>query len=155
MPWLHQKNSMVATEAAMKYFVMGALASGLFLYGISIVYGATGSIQILDISKLLETTSYGENMMVLLGLVFIMSGLIFKLGAVPFHMWVPDVYQGAPTCVTLFIASAPKIAAFGDHDADFGRSTAKFRSAVAANVNRYFCVIYVFWKCIGNCANEY
>lgn len=108
-----QKHSMVATEAAMKYFVMGALASGLLLYGISIVYGATGSIQILDISKLLETTSYGENMMVLLGLVFIMSGLIFKLGAVPFHMWVPDVYQGAPTCVTLFIASAPKIAAFG------------------------------------------
>lgn len=104
------KDSQAATEAAMKYFVMGALASGLLLYGISILYGLTGSIEVPAIAQLLHTAPAPT---VLLALVFIMSALIFKFGAVPFHMWVPDVYQGAPTTVTLFIASAPKIAAFG------------------------------------------
>jgi NADH-quinone oxidoreductase subunit N len=107
-----QKESAAATEAAMKYFVMGALASGLLLYGISMLYGATGSIGILTIGNLLESGLLHHNSVVLLSLIFILSGLLFKFGAVPFHVWVPDVYTGAPTSVTIFIASAPKIAAF-------------------------------------------
>ncbi len=108
-----QKDSADATEAAMKYFVMGALASGLLLYGISMVYGATGSIQVLQIASVLANASANQHVVVVLGLGFILAGLLFKFGAVPFHMWVPDVYQGAPTSMTLFIASAPKIAALG------------------------------------------
>ncbi len=104
-----EKDSRLATEAAMKYFVMGAMASGLLLYGISLVYGASGSIELHGIQQLLATGA--PNKVALLGLIFILAGLLFKLGAVPFHMWVPDVYDGAPTCTTLFIASAPKIAA--------------------------------------------
>jgi NADH-quinone oxidoreductase subunit N len=100
-----------ATEAAMKYFVLGALASGFLLYGMSMLYGATGS---LDISTVLATIAKGGiNPSVLtLGIVFTVAGLAFKLGAVPFHMWLPDVYHGAPTAVTLLIAGAPKLAAF-------------------------------------------
>ncbi|SRR5579883_201421 len=107
-----QKDSRVAIEASMKYFVMGALASGLLLYGISIVYGATGSFEIFGMAGLLQNASSTQQAALLLALVFILAGIIFKFGAVPFHMWVPDVYTGAPTTVTLFIASAPKIAAF-------------------------------------------
>src|SRR5438445_6313876 len=107
-----QKDSKFAVEASMKYFVMGAMASGLLLYGISMVYGVTGSINMMEISHAIPNTTHGQQVALLLGLVFILSGLIFKFGAVPFHMWVPDVYQGAPTSVTLFIACAPKIAAF-------------------------------------------
>ena len=106
-----QRDSHVATEAAMKYFVLGALASGLLLYGMSMLYGATGS---LDIGKVLDAIKSGQanpNVLVF-GIVFVVAGLGFKLGAVPFHMWVPDVYHGAPTAVTLFIGSAPKLAAF-------------------------------------------
>ena len=101
-----------STEAAMKYFVLGALASGFLLYGLSMMYGATGS---LDLGKVFEAIARGDiNRQVLVfGVVFVVAGLAFKLGAVPFHMWVPDVYQGAPTAVTLLIAGAPKIAAFG------------------------------------------
>jgi NADH-quinone oxidoreductase subunit N len=100
-----------STEAAMKYFVLGALASGFLLYGMSMMYGATGS---LDIAEVYQATLAGDlNKQVLaLGLVFIVAGLAFKLGVVPFHMWVPDVYQGAPTAATLLIAGAPKLAAF-------------------------------------------
>jgi NADH-quinone oxidoreductase subunit N len=108
-----QKDSAEATEAAMKYFVMGSVASGILLYGISMVYGATGYIQILQVASSLTTATASQHMIVVLGLVFILTGLLFKFGAVPFHMWVPDVYQGAPTSMTLFIAAAPKIAAFG------------------------------------------
>ena len=106
-----QRESAVATEAAMKYFVLGALASGMLLYGMSMVYGVTGQ---LDVNKVATVIQQGvENRTVLVfGLVFIVAGLAFKLGVVPFHMWIPDVYQGAPTAVTLFIGSAPKIAAF-------------------------------------------
>ena len=106
-----QRDSHVATEAAMKYFVLGALASGLLLYGMSMLYGATGS---LDIGRVLEAIRSGQaNVNVLVfGVVFVVAGLGFKLGAVPFHMWIPDVYHGAPTAVTLFIGSAPKLAAF-------------------------------------------
>jgi NADH-quinone oxidoreductase subunit N len=101
-----------ATEAAMKYFVLGALASGFLLYGMSMLYGATGS---LDLGEVFAAIGRGDiNKQVLaFGVVFIVAGLAFKFGAVPFHMWVPDVYQGAPTAVTLLIAGAPKIAAFG------------------------------------------
>lgn len=107
-----QKDSSFATEAAMKYFVMGALASGLLLYGISILYGVTGSVEISTIGTALQQGIHTQDKAVILALIFILSGLLFKLGAVPFHMWVPDVYDGAPTSVTLFIASAPKIASF-------------------------------------------
>ncbi len=107
-----QKNSRLAVEASMKYFVMGAMASGLLLYGMSMIYGMTGSIGINEISHILQQTGAHQQAALLLGLVFILAGLIFKFGAVPFHVWVPDVYQGAPTSVTLFIACAPKIAAF-------------------------------------------
>jgi NADH-quinone oxidoreductase subunit N len=100
-----------ATEAAMKYFVLGALSSGFLLYGLSMMYGATGS---LDIAQVFDAISTGQiNRTVLaFGLVFIVAGLGFKLGAAPFHMWIPDVYHGAPTAATLLIAAAPKLAAF-------------------------------------------
>lgn len=100
-----------ATEAAMKYFVLGALASGFLLYGLSMMYGATGSLDIPTVFKAIATGQIKQQVLVF-GLVFVVSGLAFKLGAVPFHMWVPDVYQGAPTSVTLMIGSAPKLAAF-------------------------------------------
>lgn len=106
-----QRDSAIATEAAMKYFVLGALASGMLLYGMSMVYGVTGSLALADIAQNLAD---GTDLRIPLvfGIVFIVAGLAFKLGAVPFHMWVPDVYHGAPTAMTLFIGSAPKIAAF-------------------------------------------
>ena len=105
------RDSVSSTEAAMKYFVLGALASGLLLYGMSMVYGATGSLEITAIGERLMN---GQANMIILsfGVVFLVSGIAFKLGVVPFHMWIPDVYHGAPTSVTLFIASAPKLAAF-------------------------------------------
>ena len=100
-----------ATEAAMKYFVLGALASGLLLYGLSMMYGATGT---LDLTAVFSAVASGhiKHQVLVLGLVFIVCGIAFKLGVAPFHMWVPDVYQGAPTAVTLLIAGAPKLAAF-------------------------------------------
>lgn len=105
------RDSARATEAAMKYFVLGAMASGLLLYGMSMVYGAVGSLELFEIGQ--RIASGGGNKTVLVfGLVFIVAGLAFKLGVVPFHMWIPDVYEGAPTAVTLFIGSAPKLAAF-------------------------------------------
>jgi len=100
-----------ATEAAMKYFVLGALASGFLLYGISMMYGATGTLDIGEVYKATLTGTINKQVLAL-GLVFIVSGLAFKLGVVPFHMWVPDVYQGAPTAATLMVAGAPKLAAF-------------------------------------------
>ncbi len=106
-----QRDSVKATEAAMKYFVLGALASGMLLYGMSMLYGATGTLEITQLAQLSAEDVRSQAVLVF-ALVFIVAGLGFKLGAVPFHMWVPDVYQGAPTVVTLFIASAPKFAAF-------------------------------------------
>lgn len=106
-----QRNSAQATEAAMKYFVLGALASGLLLYGMSMIYGATGNLQ-LDKVAIAILHGEGNSTILTFGLVFLVAGLAFKLGVVPFHMWIPDVYQGAPTSVTMFIGSAPKIAAF-------------------------------------------
>jgi NADH-quinone oxidoreductase subunit N len=113
------RNSIASTEAGMKYFVLGALASGLLLYGMSMLYGATGTLEIPMLAESLESlfsssdgVDKGRIVIVSFGLVFVIAGIAFKLGVVPFHMWIPDVYQGAPTAVTLFIASAPKLAAF-------------------------------------------
>ncbi|MBT3348247.1 MAG: NADH-quinone oxidoreductase subunit NuoN [Thiotrichales bacterium] len=109
-----QRDSLRASEAAMKYFVLGALASGMLLYGISMLYGATESLNLTEVAAVVQQQG-GEkdlNLVLLFGLVFVVSGIAFKLGAVPFHMWVPDVYHGAPTSVTLYIGSIPKIAAF-------------------------------------------
>ena len=100
-----------STEAAMKYFVLGALASGFLLYGLSMMYGATGSLDIGFVYKAINSGVINKQVLVF-GLVFVVAGLAFKLGVVPFHMWVPDVYQGAPTSVTLMVAGAPKLAAF-------------------------------------------
>jgi NADH-quinone oxidoreductase subunit N len=106
-----QRDSAIATEAAMKYFILGALASGLLLYGMSMLYGATGTLQVAAVSDAIVHGVQNKELLVF-GLVFIVAGLAFKLGAVPFHMWVPDVYHGAPTAMTLLISSAPKLAAF-------------------------------------------
>ncbi len=106
------RDSVVSSEAAMKYFVLGALASGMLLYGMSLLYGTTGSLILSDIHDAVAADT-GINVVQVLALVFIVVGIAFKLGAVPFHMWVPDVYEGASTPVTLFVGSAPKIAAFG------------------------------------------
>jgi NADH-quinone oxidoreductase subunit N len=106
-----QRDSAVATEAAMKYFVLGALASGMLLYGMSMLYGAAETLEITRIAEVVQTRG-AKDVVLVFALVFIVGGIGFKLGAVPFHMWVPDVYHGAPTAMTLFIGSAPKLAAF-------------------------------------------
>lgn len=101
------RDSPLASEAAMKYFVLGSLASGMLLYGMSLIYGATGS---LDLAAIHAATT--DTPILLTGMVFLVAGIAFKFGAAPFHMWLPDVYQGAPTPITLFIGAAPKLAAF-------------------------------------------
>ena len=101
------RDSPLASEAAMKYFVLGSLASGMLLYGMSLIYGATGSLDLAAIHGVATSTP-----MLLTGMVFLVAGIAFKFGAAPFHMWLPDVYQGAPTPITLFIGAAPKLAAF-------------------------------------------
>ena len=107
-----QRDSRTGVEAAMKYFILGALASGLLLYGMSLLFGLSGSIQLDAISTWVHTAQGGSLQVALFAMVFILVGVAFKLGAVPFHMWVPDVYQGAPTSITLLVGSAPKVAAF-------------------------------------------
>ena len=106
-----QRDSAVATEAAMKYFVLGALASGMLLYGMSMIYGATGSLEVTQVAQRIADGDAIPTILIF-GLVFVVAGIGFKLGAVPFHMWVPDVYHGAPTAVTLLIGTAPKLASF-------------------------------------------
>ena len=107
-----RRDHVLATEAAIKYFVLGAMASGFLLYGMSMLYGATGSLDITAVFKAIAS-GHVQHQVLIFGLVFIVCGLAFKLGVVPFHMWIPDVYQGAPTAVTLMIGGAPKLAAFG------------------------------------------
>jgi NADH-quinone oxidoreductase subunit N len=108
------RDSALSTEAAMKYFVLGALSSGLLLYGMSMIYGATGTLNIFDVAghagRLAANAS--DRTFLIFGLVFVVAGLAFKVGVVPFHMWIPDVYHGAPTAVTLVVGTAPKLAAF-------------------------------------------
>jgi len=106
-----RRDHAISTEASMKYFILGSLASGFMLYGISMIYGATGSLDITTIAKLVSANAANHTILVF-GLVFVVAGMAFKLGAVPFHMWVPDVYQGAPTGVTLLLGAAPKLASF-------------------------------------------
>lgn len=106
-----RRDNAMATEAAMKYFVLGALASGFLLYGMSMLYGATGSLDLHEVFKVINSGQIKHQVLVF-GLVFVVAGLAFKLGVVPFHMWIPDVYQGAPTVVTLLVGGAPKLAAF-------------------------------------------
>jgi len=106
-----RRDHSIASEAAMKYFVLGSLASGFLLYGLSMMYGATGSLDINEVFKAIASRQVNHQVLVF-GLVFIVAGLGFKVGAAPFHMWVPDVYQGAPTAITLLIGSAPELAAF-------------------------------------------
>ncbi len=107
-----QRDSRVATEASMKYFVLGALASGVLLYGMSMIYGATGSLELGKIATAIATNQV-DRMVLVFGLVFLVTGICFKFGIAPFHMWVPDVYHGAPTAVTLIISTTPKLAMFG------------------------------------------
>lgn len=99
-------------EAGMKYFVIGAIASGILIYGMSMVFGATRSLDLNEIAAAVSQTPVHENLILVFGLVFMIAGIAFKVGAAPFHMWIPDVYEGAPSSVTLFIATAPKIASF-------------------------------------------
>ncbi len=106
-----QRDEAAPAEAAMKYFVLGALASGILLYGMSMIYGATGTLQIDLVAQALAAGS-GNHALLIFGLVFVVSAIAFKLGAVPYHMWVPDVYQGAPTAITLLIGTVPEYAAF-------------------------------------------
>ncbi|MDP1739827.1 MAG: NADH-quinone oxidoreductase subunit NuoN [Polaromonas sp.] len=106
-----RRDNATATEAAMKYFVLGALASGFLLYGLSMMYGATGFLDVHEVYTAIAGRQVNHQLLVF-GLVFVVAGLAFKLGAVPFHMWLPDVYQGAPTAITLLIGAAPQLAAF-------------------------------------------
>jgi NADH-quinone oxidoreductase subunit N len=107
------RDSPLSSEAAMKYFVLGALASGILLYGMSMIYGATGTLDLKSIHEVVASGVGNNKTLLTFGLVFLVAGIGFKFGAAPFHMWLPDVYQGSPTAVTTFIGSAPKIAAFG------------------------------------------
>ncbi|MET0334194.1 MAG: NADH-quinone oxidoreductase subunit NuoN [Rhizobacter sp.] len=136
-----------STEAAMKYFVLGALASGFLLYGLSMMYGATGSLEIPRVFDAIATGQINKAVLVF-GTVFIVAGLAFKLGAVPFHMWIPDVYQGAPTAVTLLIAGAPKLAAF----AITFRLLVEGMSGVAADWQQMLMFLAVSSLVIGNLA---
>jgi len=136
-----------ATEAAMKYFVLGALASGFLLYGMSMMYGATGSLDIPEVFKAIASGRINKSVLAF-GLVFVVSGLAFKLGAVPFHMWVPDVYQGAPTAVTLLVAGAPKLAAF----AITFRLLVEGLSGLALDWQQMLVVLSVGSMAIGNLA---
>ena len=106
-----RRDNATASEAAMKYFVLGAMASGFLLYGLSMMYGATGSLDVNEVFKAIASRKVNHQVLVF-GLVFVVAGLAFKVGAAPFHMWVPDVYQGAPTAITLLIGAAPELAAF-------------------------------------------
>jgi NADH-quinone oxidoreductase subunit N len=137
----------VATEAAMKYFVLGALASGFLLYGLSMMYGATGSLDHAEVFKAIGTGRINKEVLIF-GVVFVVAGLAFKLGVVPFHMWVPDVYQGAPTAVTLLIGGAPKLAAF----AITIRLLVEGMSGLAVDWQQMFVVLAVASMVVGNLA---
>jgi NADH-quinone oxidoreductase subunit N len=143
-----ERDSARATEAAMKYFVLGALASGLLLYGMSMLYGATGTLDIAQVAQAVRQGISGDKTVLVFGLVFVVAGLAFKLGAVPFHMWIPDVYHGAPTAVTLFIGSAPKIAAF----AFFMRLLVSGLEPLVADWRDMLIILAVLSIAIGNVA---
>ncbi len=106
------RDSGIAAESAIKYFVLGSMASGTLLYGMSIIYGMTGSLELAGIANAVRG-GFSANLGLVFGIAFLIVGVGFKFGAVPFHMWIPDVYEGSPTCVTVFIGTASKLAAFG------------------------------------------
>ncbi len=140
----HRDNSF-ASEAAMKYFVLGALASGMLLYGMSMLYGLSGSLMIADIA--VAVSSGGNNAVAMaFALVFIVVALAFKLGAVPFHMWAPDVYQGSPTAVTVFLGTAPKIAGF----AMIMRLLVEGLGGLVADWQQMFIILSVLSMAVGN-----
>jgi len=142
-----RRDHAVSTEAAMKYFVLGALASGFLLYGLSMMYGATGSLSIPDVFKVIAQ-GIPNTAVLVFGTVFVVAGLAFKLGAAPFHMWVPDVYHGAPTAVTLMIGGAPKLAAF----AITVRLLVEGMWGLAADWQQMLVVLSVMSLLIGNLA---
>ena len=142
-----RRDHAVATEAAMKFFVLGALASGFLLYGLSMMYGATGTLEIPRVFDRIATGGINKEVLVF-GVVFVVAGLAFKLGAAPFHMWVPDVYQGAPTAVTLLIGGAPKFAAF----AITIRLLVEGMLGLAIDWQQMFVVLAVASLAIGNLA---
>ncbi len=134
-----------AAESAMKYFVLGAIASGMLLYGMSMVYGMTGSLNIVEVAIAIEGMQ-SNNIVLIFGLVFMVIGLAFKLGAVPFHMWIPDVYHGSPTTVTSYIATAPKVAGF----AMFIRLLAESLGGLQADWQSMLVILAVLSMIIGN-----
>jgi len=134
-----------AAEAAMKYFVLGAIASGMLLYGMSMVYGMTGSLNIVEVAVAVDKMQ-GNNIVLIFGLVFMVIGLSFKLGAVPFHMWIPDVYHGSPTTVTSYIATAPKIAGF----AMFIRLLAESMGSLQTDWQGMLVILAVLSMALGN-----
>jgi NADH-quinone oxidoreductase subunit N len=142
-----RRDHAVATEAAMKYFVLGALASGFLLYGLSMMYGATGTLEIPRVFERIAGGGINKEVLVF-GTVFVVAGLAFKLGAAPFHMWVPDVYQGAPTAVTLLIGGAPKFAAF----AITIRLLVEGMLGLAVDWQQMFIVLAVASLAVGNIA---
>ncbi|WP_457326254.1 NADH-quinone oxidoreductase subunit NuoN, partial [Roseateles sp. P5_E11] len=142
-----RRDHAVSTEAAMKYFVLGALASGFLLYGLSMMYGATGSLTIPEVFGVISQGIPNKSVLIF-GTVFVVAGLAFKLGAAPFHMWVPDVYQGAPTAVTLLIGGAPKLAAF----AITVRLLVEGMSGLAVDWQQMLVVLSVMSLLIGNLA---
>jgi NADH-quinone oxidoreductase subunit N len=140
-----RRDNAKATEAAMKYFILGAMASGFLLYGISMLYGATGSLDLTTVAKMAASGAANPAILVF-GIVFLMAGLAFKLGAVPFHMWVPDVYQGSPTAVTLLLGAAPKLAAF----AIFIRLLVEGLMPMARDWQQMLMVLAVLSLAVGN-----
>ncbi|HYF59975.1 MAG TPA: NADH-quinone oxidoreductase subunit NuoN [Burkholderiaceae bacterium] len=136
----------VSTEAAIKYFVLGALASGFLLYGMSMLYGGTGTLDLARIASAIANGTAGGRTVIVFGVVFVVAGLAFKLGAVPFHMWVPDVYQGTPTVATLLIAGAPKLATF----AVAFRLLVQALPAVAIDWQQMLLVLSVLSMLLGN-----
>jgi NADH-quinone oxidoreductase subunit N len=140
-----QRDSARATEAGMKYFVLGALSSGLLLYGMSMLYGATGSLELTRVAAAIER-SQGNELLAAFGLVFIVAGIAFKLGAAPFHMWIPDVYDGAATPATLLVGAAPKIAAF----AFVMRLLASGLQGLTADWQQMLVILAVFSLAVGN-----
>jgi len=142
-----RRDNTLATEAAMKYFVLGAMASGFLLYGLSMMYGATGSLDVNEVAQAIATGAIKHQVLVF-GLVFVVAGLAFKLGVVPFHMWIPDVYHGAPTAVTLLVGGAPKLAAF----AIFIRLLVEGMLPLAVDWQQMLAVLAVGSLLVGNLA---
>ncbi len=143
----YNRDNAKASEAAMKYFILGAIASGMLLYGMSIIYGLTGSLKFTDIATAVATgTNSAQHIGLVFGLVFIVVAIGFKLGAVPFHMWIPDVYHGAPTVVTVFIGSAPKLAGF----AMFMRLLVEGLGGLQADWQQMVIVLSVLSMAVGN-----